>query len=33
MLPMFIIILIVRIIKTTFFDNIILIAEVEGKVP
>ena len=33
MLSMFIIILIIRIIKTTRFDNNILIVELEGKVP
>ena len=30
---MFIIMLIIRIIKTTYFDNTILMAELEGKVP
>ena len=30
---MFVIILIIRIIKTTCFDNTILMAELEGKVP
>ena len=33
LLSMFIIILIIRIIKTTCFDNTILMAELEGKLP
>ena len=33
MSAMFIIILIIRIIRTTRFDNTILIAEPEGKIP
>ena len=31
--PMFIIILIIRVIKATCFDNTVLMAELEGKVP
>ena len=33
MLSMFIIILIIRIIKITGFDNFVLMAELEGNIP